>query len=354
VSFALGCQMLPVIQSFLDSIFFFVFISTYLSHLTKPHTMPITIPPFETYESVYQQYYAASPRKAAIFAYKFKEMNANAHLYHEAQGHQVLIHMRVTPPPEDYQETIDDLVMFFIFGSEELFRQAVLAEEVSAKGVKHAHVVFFSRRQSDSRDLFVRRFKHIFPELTGNKVISTKTCYDANIFGYVLKDGKCTLSSDWEHDMVEAYKKVYMDHEASKVERSKRWKKQGCLDSVLQSFQSKGIKRPDVEQVYDEVRDYYVQRGKVMNPFYMKQVIYTVLNLTDPDRAAAQKANMIHDVLRMWYSMNWILRVYLHSQVIQWVRWFSLIKHGSKIYVFIFFYFQGINGIQTQICPKAI
>jgi len=261
--------------------------------------MPITIPPSETYESVLKQYMDWSPRKGAIFAYKYKEMYTNAHLYHEAQNKQVLIHMRVTPPPEEYQDLIDDLVLFFINGSEELFRQAVVAEEVSAKGVKHAHVVFFSRRQSDSRDLFVRRFKNVFPELKGNKVISTKACYDSNIFGYVLKDGQCTLSSDWDNEMVEAYNKVYMDHQAAGEERQKRWKKQGCLDSVLQSFQSKGIKRPEVEQVYDEVREFYVARGKVMNPFYQKQVIYTILNLTDPDRAAAQKANMIHDVLRM-------------------------------------------------------
>jgi len=261
--------------------------------------MPITIPLGETYESVLQQYIEWSPRKGAIFAHKYKEINTNAHLYDVPEDKQPLIHMRVTPPPEDYQDVIDDLVLFFINGSDELFRQAVVAEEVSSKGVKHAHVVFFSRRRSDSRDLFVRRFKTVFPELKGNKIISTKACYDSNIFGYVLKDGNCTLSADWDTDMVEAYNKVYIDHQAAGEARQKRWEKQNPLDSLLQNFQGRGITKPTDEQVYDELREYYKKRGKVQNPYYMKQIIYTVLNLTDPDRAAAQKSNMLHDVSRM-------------------------------------------------------
>jgi len=242
-----------------------------------------------------------SEKLNAVREYFSKEYAENLHLYEQVEHYQPLIHIRATPPEDKYYDIVFRLDQFFCFSKTHFFRQAIIAEEVSSKGVKHVHILFYSKKLNDSRDLFVRRFKPFFPELKGNKMLSTKACYDANMFGYVMKDRKYVLGLDWigQEQLEEHYQKVYSDHLNAVEEKQKRWMKQSCLDSVLQIFNSKGISRPDIDQVYDEVHGYYRSRGKVMNPFYMKNIIYTIINITDPDRAAAQKANMIHDVLRM-------------------------------------------------------
>jgi len=203
-----------------------------------------------------------------------------------------MVALRVTPKHLSYDAMKVKLHEYFLDPKLPV-KRVVIAEEVSEDGVPHFHLCMYLTKFKDTKDLFVRRWLSHFPELKGNRHYSATDPYDDNFFGYVMKDKKYVLSPDWTPEDVALRVSVYDQHMKDKAQWNKNWKKQNVLQACLTELAKKGIKKPSVRQAVEEVFNYYKARDKVMNPYYMKNVAFTILHRSDEEVAERQIDTMV-------------------------------------------------------------